>query len=282
MPQLFGRRVTVAVGQAGATGVELSGLRVGFRITMSQSSVPHKGQIRIYNASPATIALLESGPLPTVLLKVGYADPLDPTGLSAVPRLIFSGDVVRDGLTVSKNGVDRIAEIEAQDGGAAYQTTRVDLVFATATTMSSVVAAVAAALALPVGSISVLPEVTLAQGGTFSGQARDVLDRIARSVNGAWWISDGVFFFSPLGVPVPGVAPVFSSVLGNMIGAPKRKDRGGVEVRALLDASLRPGGSFVIDPPSTLQGTYVASDVIFEGDTFEKQFYVTAVGRLPG
>lgn len=286
MPQLFGRRVTVTLGQAGAPGIALSGLRVNFRVEMSRSSVPHGATIRIWNPSPATVALLEAGPLPTVLLAVGYADPLDPTGLSAVPRLIFTGDVVRDGLTTRKEGVDRVVEIEAQDGGQAYQTTRVDLTFATPTTLSSVVAAVAAALALPVGLITVLPDVTLAQGGLFSGQGRDVLDRIAASVNHSWWISDGVFFFAPTATGLPLPAPVFSSALGNLVGAPKKKDRGGIEVRALLDASLRPGGTFLVEQlveGVPVQQPYLASDVVFEGDSgFDTGFYVTATGTAMG
>lgn len=278
---LFGRQVTVTMGQAGAQGVALSGLRVSFRVEMSQSSVPHGAKIRLWNPNPASIALLESGPLPTVQLAVGYADPLQPSP-TAIPRLIFTGDVVENGLTVQKQGPDRIVEIEAQDGGTAYQTARINVSFATPTTISAVVAAVAAQLQLPIGLIQVVPDLTLPNGGVFSGQARDVLDRLAATVGGAWWISDGVLFFAPTATPLALPVPTFSSTLGNLIGSPKKKDRGGVEVRALLDASLRPGGSFLL-VSTTIGGTYIASDVIFEGDSgFAAPFYVTTVGRLAG
>ncbi len=278
---IFGRQVTVTMGQAGAQGVALSDLRVSFRVEMSQSSVPNTAKIRLWNPNPASIALLESGPLPTVQLAVGYSDPLQPAP-TAIPRLIFTGDVVKDGLTVQKEGPDRIVEIEAQDGGTAYQTARINVSFATPTTISAVVTAVAAQLALPIGLVQVVPDLTLPNGGVFSGQARDVLDRLAATVGGAWWISDGVFFFAPTVAPLALPAPVFSSTLGNLIGSPKKKDRGGVEVRALLDASMRPGGSFLL-VSTTIGGTYIASDVIFEGDSgFAAPFYVTTVGRLAG
>jgi hypothetical protein len=278
---VFGRKVTVTFGQAGAQGLAISGLRVSFRVEMSQSSVPNAAKLRVWNPNPATIALLESGPLPTVVLSAGYSDPSIPGDL-AIPRQIFAGDVVKDGLTVSKEGPDRIVEIEAQDGGNAYQTARINVSFATPVSMSAVVAAVAAQLALPIGLINVLPDPVLPNGGVFSGSAREVLDRIAATVGGAWWISDGVFFFAPTTTPLALPAPLFSSFAGNLIGAPMKKDRGGVQVRALLDASLRPGGTFVLQA-NTLSGTYVASDVIFEGDSgFATPFYVTTVGRLPG
>lgn len=269
---IFGRKATVTIGQAGAPGVALTGLRVAFRVEMSQSSVPHSAMIRLWNPNPASVALLEAGPLPTVLLAVGYGE---------IPRLVFTGDVVKDGLTVRKEGPDRIVEIEAQDGGTAYQTGTVNLSFATPVTVSAVVSAIVAQLALPVGLLQVVPDLTFPNGGVFSGQARDVLDRLAATVGAAWWISDGLFYFAPTAAPLSLPAPVFSTFQGNLIGSPKKKDRGGVEVRALLDASLRPGGSFVV-ASETVNGLYIASDVTFEGDSgFATPFYVTATGRIP-
>jgi hypothetical protein len=280
---LFGRRVVLSIGQAGVAGLALADLRVAFRVSMSRGGNPHTASIRVWNPNPVTLALLENGPLPTVSLAVGYGDPLLPGGGPGIPRLIFLGEVVRDGLTIGREGPDRIAEIEAQDSPGAYQLGRVALTFPTSVSLSAVVAAVVAQLLLPVGTIAVVPDVVLTQGGTFAGAARDVLDRIAASVNGDWWISDGVFFFvSPRGAPAPGLAPLFSSIQGNLIGTPKKKDRGAVEVKALLDASLRPGVPFVLES-LFLKGTYTASDVEFVGDSgFDTPFYVRATGELPG
>jgi len=282
MAGAFGRRVELSLGQAGATGLKLADLRVAFRVTMSKGRNPHDAEIRVYNPNPLSLALLEEGPLPTVRLAVGYGDPLLPGGGPGIPRQIFLGEVVRDGLRNERAGPDRIVEITAQDTPGAYQLGRVALTFPTSVTMSAVVAAIAAQLRLPVGVISVLPDVTLSQGGTFNGGARDVLDRIAASVNGDWWISDGVFYFTPSGAPVPGVAPLFSSIQGNLIGVPIKKDRGGVEILGLLDADMRPGGLFVVQS-NAVNGTYIATDVTFQGDSgFDQPFYVRVVGRLPG
>jgi hypothetical protein len=281
MPGVWGRHVSVSIGQAGVAGLALADLRCAFEVKMSKGSNPHTATIRLWNPNPLTLALLE-GPLPTVGLRVGYGDAQIPGGGVVIPRQIFLGEVVKDGLRVEKEGRDRIATIEAQDTPGAYQLTRIVLTFPSAVALSAVVAAVAGALALPVGSIVVAPDVVLSQGGAFQGGARDVLDRIAASTGSHWWISDGVFFFGPAGAPVPSVAPVFSSLNGNLIGSPVKKDRGGVEVKALLDASLRPGGAFVVQS-STINGTYVASDVQFVGDSgYDLPFYVKAIGKLPG
>lgn len=278
---LFGREVTLALGQAGAVGVALSGLRIAFRVRMDRGRSPHEASIRIWNANPLTLAALEAGPAPTVLLSVGYGDPLAPDA-PGIPRQIFIGEVAKDGLRIEREGVDRIAEIEAKDSPGAYQLGRVGLTFTTPVPMSQVVAAVAAQLLLPVGGISVVPDVTLTQGGTFSGAARDVLDRLAASVGADWWITDGVFYFQPKGAPSPGLVPLFSSLAGNLIGQPVKKDRGKVEIKALLDASMRPGLSFVVASAS-VNGTYIADSVEFIGDSgFDQPFYVVIVGRPPG
>lgn len=278
---LFGRKVTVTVGQAGALGAKLTDLRVNFRVKMSQSSAPNEATIRIWNPNPLTISVLEVGPLPTVVLAAGYEDPLDPTGAASVPRMIFIGDVIKDGLIIRKEGPDRIVEISAKDGGFAVANTRINLTFKTPTSFSAVVEAIQKQMLLPKGLILVVPDLVLANGGNFVGQASDILDRLAAATGNAWWISDNVFFFAPTAAALPLVAPLFSSKFGNLIGEPKKKDRGGVEVRALLDASLRPGGSFVLES-TTLAGTYIATDVVFEGDSgFDRPFYVTTTGRLP-
>jgi hypothetical protein len=281
MPGVFERHVTVAIGQAGVAGVALSKLRIAFLVNMNRGSNPHTASIRIWNPNPLTLALLE-GPLPTVGLKVGYGDAQIPGGGVVIERSIFLGEVVKNGLQVEREGRDRIATIDASDTPSAYQSIRIALTFPTSITMSAVVASIAGHLLLPIGSIVVAPDVVLTQGGVFSGSARDILDRIAQSTNSDWWISDGVFFFGPKGAPVPSVAPVFSSLNGNLIGTPIKKDRGSIEVKALLDASMRPGSSFVVSSRS-INGTYVASDVEFVGDSgYDTPFYVRITGKLPG
>jgi hypothetical protein len=279
---VFGRRVELSIGQAGQAGVLLAGLRVSFRVRMDRGRSAHEAAVRVWNANPRTLAVLDAGPEPTVQLKVGYGDPLQPEGGTGLPRLIFLGELVRDGLRIEREGPERVAEIEAKDTPGAYQLGRVALTFATSVSMSQVVAAVVAELGLPVGDLTLVPDVTLAQGGTFAGAARDVLNRIAASVNADWWITDGVFFMTPKGQAAPGLVPVFSSLAGNLIGTPVKKDRGKIEVKALLDASMRPGLSFLVDSEE-IKGTYVADSVEFIGDSgFDLPFYVQIVGRTPG
>jgi hypothetical protein len=277
---VFNRTVIVEVGQEGAPGFALKDLRVSFQVDHKKTGTPNTATIAIYNPNPLSLALLD-GPLPVVRLKVGYGDSNAPD-LPAIPRLAFTGSPVKNGVAIVKQGADRIVTIDAADGGRPFTQGTVDLTFATPTTFSAVVAAIAGQLALPVGSIVIVPDVLLPQGGVFSGAAKDVLDGIAASTNADWMIRDGVLYFVPRGQPAPGFVPLFSALNGNLIGSPTKKDKGAVEVTALLDASLRPGSSFVL-ASETISGTFIAGDVSFVGDSgFDTPFYVKTIGHLPG
>lgn len=277
---VFQRKVILEIGQEGAPGFALEDLRISFKVDHKKTGTPNTATIQVYNPNPITLALLD-GPVPVVTLKVGYSDSLAPDA-PVIPRSIFTGAPVKNGVGSMKQGPDRIVTIDAQDGGRKYQRGEVDLVFATPTSFSVIVAAIAAQLALPVGSIVIVPDVVLPQGGVFSGAARDVLDEVTASVNADWMIRDGVLYVVPRGAPAPGFVPVFSSILGNLIGSPTKKDKGAVEVTALIDASLRPGSNFVLASES-INGTYIAGDVSFVGDSgFDNPFYVKTIGHLPG
>lgn len=287
---VLGRRVTLALGQAGADGLAYTALRVAFRVEASRTGQgsPATAAIRLYNPSDAALLAL-AGPLPTVTLAAGHASALDPTGASSVPRSIFRGDVTE--YHIGHEGPDRVLEIEAEDGGRAWATGRIDVSFATPTTLSAVVAAIAAQLGIPVGVVALVPDYALPSGGTFSGPARDVLDRIARTGGAAWSIVDGVLHVAPAGAPLPGMAPLLSAEHGTLLLA-RRRRKGGLEIRALLDAAIRPGSSVVLapSPPSPLApgsgiegGVYVADDVRHVGDSgWDAPYYTEAILRLPG
>lgn len=280
MPTLFGRHVVLELGQEGAPGKRYEQLRIAFRVQHTKSPEPNTASIQMWNPNPITLGILD-GPRPIVRLMVGYGDAIVPDAL-VVPRLIFVGQPIKNGVTNEATGPDRIIKIEAQDGGRQYREARIDITIATQTTLSAVVALAAAALQLPTGVVTLVPDVVLTQGFVAAGSARDVLDRIALAANADWMIRDGVLHMIPKGSPVPGKAPLFSSVAGTLIGAPIKREKGRVEIRALLDPSLRPGSPFAVVSRS-INGQFIAEDVRFVGDSgFDRPFYVETIGAPPG
>lgn len=346
--ELWGRHVLVDLGTEGATGVRLNDdpnapqLRVAFRVEMTRSSDPHKATIRVWNPSPVTVGLMQA-PRAAVRLFVGYD----------VPRLVFVGNPIRNGVRLDREGPDRILVIEAKDGGRAYAEGFVSASYGGATSREQVLDACAKALGLPRGTTRFPADATLSwpQGLTLSEAARSVLDRICAATRTHWMITDGALVIIPSDGDTGDRATRFSSRTGNLIGAPTQRvgtppsastttvqsvwpippvwpapagwptpinggatptgwpvppfwpapigwpsallyprpssvittsaraaQPGGIEVKGLLDASMRPGRAFVVES-ADVNGTFIARDVTFEGDSgYESPYYVSMTG----
>lgn len=263
---LFGRQVYAQFGLPGTEGRSFKDLRISFSAEFTRAGTPNKGSVDIYNLAPESLQAIQ---LPGVVVRVfaGYD----------VPRLIFSGNPVKNGVKILRQGPDRIAHVEVQDGGNVYAGARVSLNFATDTTLSQVLAAVSAQVGLPAGAIRPPGDVHLPYGCTYSGPARDILDRLARGLGSDWFIRDGALCFVGSGADTGETVLVISADSGNMVNSPAPQDDGKVEVTALLDPSLRPGRLFQIRS-ERVNGLFICDSVRFQGDTHAQPFYATAIG----
>ena len=298
MPLPFNRQLKVILGQEGVPGSQIgppgwlyTENRIRFRVDMTTGGDPHKAKIEVWNPNRLTTAVLD-GPLPFVQLWVAHGDVTLPA-VPGIPRLIFAGKPSRDGVKIEKTGTDRVLTIDAKDGQYHYSRASVSFTSLAPVSYSAILAAACAQGLIPIGGIILAPDTIQTQGFAYSGSFRKLADQIAETTGSDWYIDNGLFYMVSRGVPRPGIAPVISSELGTLIGEPRKKDRGGIEVTALLTANMRPGMPFVVQAelPSTgpvpqLPGpplTYVAKDVTMEGDNgWESPFYMTIRGKLPG
>lgn len=262
---LWQRQVIVRIGPPGGTGREFTQLRTTFDITMTRESTPNEGTIEVYNVAPDSAALIQDANNVVELL-VGYD----------VPRLIFRGNPVKDGVRVETRGADRVLHIEAQDGARAYESGRVSVSFSQEVTLAQVFDEVASQLGLPTGTIRTDSSMRFVNGVTICGQARDVLDQLALSNGSNWLVRDGVLSFVGAGEDTGEQAVVFSASTGNLVGSPTVKD-GALTIKALIEPSMRPGKAFRVVSRDT-NGDYTASEVKFAGDSTQGEFYVTVTG----
>lgn len=269
--RLFGRRVILQLGTAGSAGREITDLRVGFTVTMTDDSTPNKAKIEVYNVGSWALAAMQADDA-VVRLLAGYAS------AGGVPRLLFQGNPIAKGVRQKRSGTDTILSIEAQDGGREYTTSHVAESYATATTSGQLFAALADAMGLPLGNVdAVASTVSFPHGLALVGRAADQLDRVAAMSSARWGIRDGALQVWSIGGSTGEAAEVFSSAAGNLIGSPEPTDDG-VQVTALIAPTLRPGKPFrVISEQVT--GDFVATDVEFKGDSgWATDFYTVAKG----
>lgn len=268
MARAWLRRGIVEIGPEGGTGRRIEGLRTSFRISMSDQSTPNEGEITLYNPAPTTAALAQAEDA-TVRLYVGYE--------SDVPRLIFAGDPIAYGVTNQRQGVDRILKIQAKDGGRAYATTYLDASWDGEMTASQFFAAAADALGQPLGTVDLGGSDPRLPSLSMTGPVRQQLDRVAALVGAQWCSRDGAIYVWPRGTTTGEESMLFSSTVGNLIGAPTPRDKGEVEVTALIAPSMRPGRAFRVSSEQ-VSGDYVAKTVVFHGDTHGQDWYVTVTG----
>lgn len=268
MTALFGRQVILQIGTAGNPGKSFRELRVSFRVDMTRAGTPNEAKIAIYNVNEDSISLAQQ-PGAIIRLLAGYD----------VPRLIFRGSPVANGVKLTKQGPDRVMSIEAQDGGRELAGARLNVSFSTPTTLRQVFDEVARQLGLPTGTIRLKEDaISYPNGITLTGPVRDVLDRLALSTGSHAFVRDGVLYFLEADGSTPEVAIEFSTERGNLIGSPTPKDKG-VEVTALLEPSIRPGRPFVLRS-RRYDGVYIARDVTFVGDSgWDQAFYTIVTGR---
>jgi len=267
---LFGRNVILRIGPEGGTGRDFQGFRITFDVRMSRASSPNTAMIEAYNLAAASVALAQ-GSDTVVELSVGYD----------VPRLIFRGNPVKNGVRLDRRGLDRVLRIEAQDGGRAYAEGRVAISFSTQSTITQVFDAIGAQLGVPLGTVRLPDGVVFPRALSLAGPARDVLDRLAESTGSQWFIRDGALQFLEADGDTGEQAVVFSAEAGNLVGSPTPTDDG-IEVRALLAPSMRPGKVFEVQS-ADYNGQYIAGDVQFRGDSgWDTSYYVITNGTPRG
>lgn len=271
---LFGRRVSIEFGLEGASGRRISDLRVGFKVQHKLGPTPSTATVRIYNLAQASVSLLQA-PRAVLRLFVGY-EPLE--------KLVFAGNPIKNGIDLKVEGADRILEVDASDGGRAYAETMISVSYSTPTTFGQVLELVLAQTQWARGTILVPEALSFPHGIVLHGRPSDVMRRLAAAVpplGADWYVRDGALYVLPKGQSTPEVAPLISSAQGNLIGSPA-STKGGIKVRALIDATMRPGRAFVLESLGH-SGTYVARDVTFTGDSgFERDFYMDLVAKPLG
>lgn len=223
----------------GANGPGSIGLRVVAKVDKTAQKEPNRGELTIYNLSPATRSALQVKGW-RAIIEAGYVG----TGLATVAVLdIRTVDHVLDNAdwkTVLKGG----------DGERAFQFARASKSFAKGTTVGDVLRYCASALGLALGNTDAqaakLGKV-LYGGWTAHGAASMELDRIARAVGLTYSIQDGVIQILAPDESVAQSVPQLTQDTG-LLGSPEMgspaeaKKAASLKFKSLFLPQLRPGG----------------------------------------
>lgn len=258
------------------SGLDLSAMRIKFKVLAMDVDTPPTAVIRVYNLSDDTANRVQKE-FQDVILQAGYE--------GGSFGQIFTG-TIKQFRRGKEDATSKFLYIMAADGDAAYNFGVVSKSLAAGASPKQQIEAITqqtAAKGLASGTIPAELGTggTLPRGKVLFGLARDRLTDIAATTNYSWRIVGGKVEFTKLTGYKSGEAVVLNAATG-MISMPEATV-GGIHVRALLNPRIIVGGRIQIDNASINQLTVKEqgfprhTDLTFPAATTEDGFYKVLV-----
>jgi hypothetical protein len=276
----YGRFCSLVVSSAAGEGLDLSGLRIVFKVKKSDAQTPNTATIRVYNLAQETVNKIRKE-FSKVMLQAGY---------DSNYGIIFSGNIKQTSFG-REGGTDTFLDIAAGDGDSAYNFAVVNTTLAAGATQKDQINASAAALAshgVSKGHIDVAAGAGLPRGKVMYGMAHKALRQSTKTSNASWSIQDGKMQVVHAEGVLPNQAVVLTSKTG-LVGTPEQT-ADGIKIRCLLNPTLKIGGKVQIDEKdiadAKLQDTdkdaQVNKPVAIEKDGFYRALVVEHSGDTRG
>jgi hypothetical protein len=270
--------------------IEIKDLHMDFSIVATTDSKPNNAKISIHNLSLNTRNLM-SDKHQGIEFYAGYGDDT---------AIVFKGTTTN--ILHSKSKTGWVTDVYAGDGQKEFSTNFFSQSYPAGTQVKKIINDMAAKMGYSANSGVVLETDTLLKGASFSGRAKDTLDKITKDFDYTWSIQWGALEILDssgwLGnVPT---AVVLRADTG-MLGSPTlidRTDRNrkiiGVRVTSLLNPNIKPGRLIDIQAQSTkttigklnksaapktdANGVYICKIVEYMGNNYGGEFVVNIEG----
>lgn len=234
MTDLLNRVVIVRAGLPGQKGRAWSNqgegaLKIVFEVEASTSKRPNKATIDMWNLSEDSRGFLGQAGL-IVTLEVGYR---------GFTNVLAVGDAADRDVTFEAQ--DTVTRLTLGDGEVAYLRAQFNRSFGAGTSSTEIVEQIRSAMGIGAGFVDpdVTP-ITYPNGATFTGDARDALDRVIANIDGAEWsIQQGALQILGGNAQPTAARAVLLDPPSGLLSA--KEVKGGVEVTSLLIPTITPG-----------------------------------------
>lgn len=274
MSRLFNRAVRIVAGT-----LEITGLRVQFRIKKTLSKEPNECELTIYNLNSEHRRELETKGM-RVAVEAGYV------GNTAQ---IFVGDV-RFTEHV-RTGPDWLTKMQLGDGERAYRHARVSESFKAGNSLGSVFRKVADSLGVDSTKAQSIVDSLgrqFTQGASIFGKASTELDNLLKGSGLEWSIQDGELQVQTTTGTTDAPLIVLNSTTG-LIGSPTygtadfvkpenaRSKPKTLQMKSLLQPGIRAGGRVRLDSEA-VKADFKVQTLTHTGDTHGGDFYTEIEG----
>ena len=271
---LFDRRVVVTIGPEGGEGLRLDErFHIEFSVVKTVGQETNRIDCTIYGLSDQTRARINDSGSQVIQIEAGYADGVE---------VLAIGDITR---VVTEYHLPEIRTvIEAGDGARALRDRRVNLSFEAGASVQRVLDRIAQELALGTRATGARAEGAYREGVSFSGTARDALNRVTQRAGLTWSIQNGELQILDRVDAAQGRGVLLTPQTG-LIGSPRaleeqveineRRRGDGFEVVSLLQPKIRPGELVVIQSRD-VDGQFRVDTVTHSGSTRGNDWETTA------
>lgn len=238
--QQYGRVCTLLVSNKQGQALDLSALRIKFKVKKTGVMTPNVADIIVYNVEANTQKLIQNE-FTSVILQAGYVGNYG---------LVFKGNI-KQVITGRESATDTFLNLNCGDGDQAYNFATVNQTIKKGSVPQAQLNAALTAMSgmgVSQGYTGTLPPIALPRGKVIYGNARDHLKKLADTYGFTWSVQDGNLVFLSQGTYLPNQAVVLTSKTG-MIGTPQQTTEG-IDVKCLLNPNLKVHGRVQLDNAS--------------------------------
>lgn len=270
-----GRRASVVIAPtSGDPGVELAGLRIAFKVKKKSTSHANTINVKVWNLSERTRDRIVKKQT-VLILRAGYGESTD-----KIPRL---GSGVIQRVVHSAQSPEVMTEVELRDGGLGLDDSEFRRAYPAGTKVQRVVDDVLKAM--PDVSRGAMQSAALARKlpgkRSFSGNARNVLDKLSKAFGFEWSVQDGSAQFVDRTAAVGGqVSAIVLSAKTGLIGSPSRTNAG-CKAKCLMQPAIIPG-RFIKTESRFCAGYFKALTVEHSGDTHGPEWITSVEAKAIG
>lgn len=272
---LYNRVIEATIQKDNSELITFRDFHMAFDIKKVSSTDPNTCVFKIYNLSNTTFWTPDLKL--KLIVKAGY---IQGSGL----EVIFIGDV--DLVSTKREFPDKITTIEARDGELPLLTTRDSVSFGEGVSVKQILKSIISKFKVAVkGKIDELPDKKYANGFSFTGQLKELLEKLSKDTGFSWsFQNDELKFYKD--TATDGSTIVINTETG-LIGSPERIkiqsgkktekiEINGWKVASLLQPKAEPGGGILLSSEEVGDNKefkiYSASHI---GDNFEGDFQTT-------
>jgi hypothetical protein len=239
----YGRTLTLLLSNKQGQALDLSALRIKFKVKKTGVMTPNAADIIVYNVKPETQNLIQKE-FTTVILQAGYVGNYG---------LIFKGNL-KQLITGRESATDTFINLNCGDADQAYNFATINQTIKKGVTPTAQLNAgytSMSSMGVTKGFFGNLPGKALPRAKVIYGNARDHLKKLADTYGFAWSIQDGALVFLSQGQYLPSQAVVITSKTG-MIGTPQQTTEG-IDVKCLLNPNIKVHGRIQLNNASIAQ-----------------------------